>query len=123
MYTGTMQGSAQEGDHTPAYAQSAVQTPPAAPQRQSKAAVSATAHTGLQKLQLHKPAPEIKEATGTAAAGSGDGESARTAEQTGKAGQKDLKTLIHQEFARLMATKTLTPNEAAVLAVKNVTQQ
>ena len=116
VYAGTMQGSQQPCDRTPAYAQSAVQTTPAAPQRQSKAAVSATALTGLQKMQLHTPAREGAE-------GSDAKEMAGTAEQTGKAGQTDVKALIHEEFAILMATKTLTPNEAAILAVKKVTQQ
>ena len=50
-------------------------------------------------------------------------ESKLTAGQAGRPVQNDLKSLIHQEFARLMATKAHTPNEAAVLAVQNVSQQ
>ena len=38
-------------------------------------------------------------------------------------GKTDLKTLVHEEFARLMASKAYSPNEAAILAVQHVSQQ
>ena len=120
---GTPQSSQGRFDQTPAYAQPALQIPPAAPQRQTKAAVPASALAGLQKLQLHTPAADRTKASGTLAVSTETRGSKGAAEQAGRPDQKDLKSLIQREFARLMATKTYTPNEAAVLAVKNVSQQ
>lgn len=110
-------------DETPAHAQSDVQTPPAAPERQAKPAVPASVLSGLQKLQFQTPAPEGSTAASTPVLTDGVQGSAGIAGQANAGGKKDLKTLIHQEFGKLMATKKYTPNEAAVLAVKNVSRQ
>lgn len=113
-------------DETPAFEQRPPQTPPAAPQRQAKATVPASALAGFQKLQLQTPAADCTKAAGTPAPASVSADtmsSVATAGQAGRPGQKDLKSLVHEEFARLMASKAYTPNEAAILAVQNVSQQ
>ncbi len=75
----------------------------------------------MQKLQLQSPSTESTQGAVTTAAAAKQTENrteVRSADVA--AGQLDAKTLIHQEFARLMTTKKYTPNEAAVLAIQNV---
>lgn len=113
-------------DETPAYEQRPPQTPPAAPQRQVKATAPASALAGFQKLDLQTPAGDGTKAAGTPAVASDSTDamsSEATAGQVSRPGQKDLKSLVHEEFARLMASKAYTPNEAAILAVQNASQQ
>ena len=137
-------GMAQGSEATPAHANptSNCQTPPAAPQRQDKAAVPASTLAGLQKLQLQTPAAlslgspaaasgvqttsqgstsESAEAACLSASATDGHELAGTASPLCSAKQKDVKAMIHQEFARLMATKKYTPNEAALLALQKIT--
>lgn len=122
---GTAQSSQDRLHQTPAYAQPAPQTLPDAPQRQTHAPVpkSAPALTGLNKLQLQIPAAADTQAASTPALTTGSRNLEAVAGKAGSPVQKDLKSLIHEEFARLMASKTYAPNEAAVLAVKNVSEQ
>lgn len=120
---GTAQSRQDRFQQTPAYAQPAPQTPPDAPQRQTHATVPKSALIGLHKLQLQTPAAADTQAASTPALTTGSRNLEGVAEKAGSPVQRDLKSLIHQEFARLMASKTYTPNEAAVLAVKNVSEQ
>ncbi len=120
MRAGSLQASQQATHDTPAPAQAVTHTP-SAPQRQAKSNVSASALTQMHKLQLHSPSTESTQGVTTPAAAAkqaGNGTGARSADAA--AGHLDAKTLIHQEFARLMTTKKYTPNEAAVLAIQNV---
>ncbi len=115
MCAGSLQASRQATHATPAPAQAELQTP-AAPQRQTKSSASASTLTQMHKLQLHSPFTESTQGVMTPAADIGT--VAQPADAA--AGQPDAKTMIHQEFARLMTTKKYTPNEAAVLAIQNV---
>lgn len=117
---GSVQASQQATHDTPAPIQAELQTP-AAPQRQAKSNASASAFTQMHKLQLHSPSTELSQGEMTPAAAAKQAENSTEAQSADVAAdQLDAKTLIHQEFARLMTTKKYTPNEAAVLAIQNV---
>ncbi|KAA6423321.1 MAG: Peptide-N(4)-(N-acetyl-beta-glucosaminyl)asparagine amidase [Trebouxia sp. A1-2] len=119
---GSLQASQQATHDTPT-AQAVTHTP-SAPQRQAKYNASASALTQLHKLQLQSPSTEGTQGVTTpAAAARQAGNSTESQSAYVAAGQLDAKTLIHQEFARLMTTKQYTPNEAAVLAIQNVRTQ
>lgn len=122
-HTGTAQSSQDRSHQTPAYAQPAPQTVPDAPQRQTKAPVPQNALAGFHKLQLQAPAAADTQASGMPALTAGAKGLKAAAGNAGSPCQKDLKSLIHHEFARLMATGTYTPNEAAVLAIQIVSHQ
>jgi hypothetical protein len=120
MCAGSLQASQQATHATPAPAQAELQTP-AAPQRQAKSNASASALTQMHKLQLHSASTESTQGVMTPPAAARQADSGTVAwSADAAAGQPDAKTLIHQEFARLMTTKKYTPNEAAVLAIQNV---
>ena len=74
----------------------------------------------MERLQLQTPSAERAAFTGTKeqVAGSSTAHAQGTAVK-----QTDVKTLIQQEFARLMATKQYTPNQAAMLAVQNLSKR
>ncbi len=75
----------------------------------------------MHKLQLHSPSTDSTQGVMTPSAAAKQAENGTVARSAdAAASQPDAKTLIHQEFARLMTTKKYTPNEAAVLAIQNV---
>ncbi len=97
---------------------------PAAPQRQDKPSAHANVLTQMHKLQLQTPSGDERQGANTPVAAVSKAEQGRTAQSGGvlAADQLDVKALIQQEFARLMATKDYMPNQAAVLAVQNITK-
>lgn len=115
-------GTAQEqaSDATPAQAQAHHETP-AAPQRQHKPNDFSSVATPMERLQLQTPSAAAEGAASTSTQGIVTGSSTAQAKGTAVK-QTDVKTLIQQEFARLMATKQYAPNQAATLAVQNLSK-
>ena len=76
----------------------------------------------MHKLQLQTPLSETAHImkTPTVAVGRGGESSKAQPDSPLAAGQEGTRVLIQHEFARLMAMKAYTPNEAAILAVQNV---
>lgn len=77
----------------------------------------------MHKLQLQTPHVEGTQAVTPFQGGPTKNMDRRAAEQPADAlaSKTDLKALIHQEFATLMATQEYTPNQAAALAVQRAT--
>ena len=114
-----MQTWPKSGDVTPAQAQLTCQTP-AAPQRQHNPVERGK--STIQPIKLQQQTPSISAQAAACATAERQGtptQPAQTSEMPA-VGQRDVKVLIQQEFARLMATNEHTPNQAAILAVKHV---
>ena len=108
-------------DATPVQAQAHHETP-AALQRQHKLTDFTSGATPMERLQLQTPSAAAEGAASTGTKERITGSSIAQARGTALK-QTDAKTLIQQEFARLMATKQYTPNQAAMLAVQNLSKR